>query len=129
MVVHSAWVCASVCRCMPPEVVRISQREKCPTISFILLIYATFSNSSKYITHMYMIEKIILKYLMAKMINQHKLKNLVETWEVLVFLALEISYLSSLNQIGLMMEALDFLQQSIMVILIWISNNTFKKTR
>ena len=59
---------------------------------------------------------IILKYLMAKMINQHKLKNLVETWEVLVFLALEISYLSSLNQIGLMMEALDFLQQSIMVI-------------
>ena len=63
-----------------------------------------------------MIQKIILKYLMAKMINQHKLKNSVETWEVLVFLALEIPYLSSLNQIGLMMEALDFLQQSIMVI-------------
>ena len=59
---------------------------------------------------------ITLKYLMAKMINQHKLKNSVETWEVLVFLALEIPYLSSLNQIGLMMEALDFLQQSIMVI-------------
>ena len=36
---------------------------------------------------------IILKYLMAKMINHHKLKNSLETWEVLVFQALEICYL------------------------------------
>ena len=40
----------------------------------------------------------------------------MEIWEALKFQALEIPYLSNLNQIGLMMEVLDFLQQSIMVI-------------
>ena len=35
---------------------------------------------------------------MAKMINQHKLKNLLEAWEVLVFQALEICCLSNSNQ-------------------------------
>ena len=123
MVVHSAWVFASVCRCMPPEVVRISQREKSPTISFILLFYATFSNSSN--THKFMIQKIILKYLMAKMINRHKLKNSLETWKVLVFQALEIPFLSNLNQL-VVENILDFLQKSTMVNHIWIFNNTFK---
>ena len=58
-----------------------------------------------------MLQKIILKYLMAKMINRHKLKNSLETWKVLVFQALEICYLSNSIQIitnGLMMEVLDF---------------------
>ena len=53
-----------------------------------------------------MIQKIILKYLMAKMINQHKLKNLLEAWEVLVFQALEICYLSNSNQMIMILEDL-----------------------
>ena len=62
---------------------------------------------------------------MVKMIKQLKLQSWVETWEVLVFQALEIPYLSNLNQVVVIIM-LDFLQQSIMVIHIWISNNTFK---
>ena len=48
--------------------------------------------------------------------TQLKLQNLGGTWKVLVFQALEIPYLSNLNQILMMMEVLDSSQQSIMVI-------------
>ena len=51
----------------------------------------------------------------------------METWaDVLVFQALEIPYLSNLNQMGFLMEVLDFLQQSNTVITNWISNNPLK---
>ena len=49
------------------------------------------------------------------MIYQLKLKNWVETWEVLLFQALEIPYLSNLNQMISILSILDFLQQSNMV--------------
>ena len=51
----------------------------------------------------------------------------METWEVLLFQALAIPYLLYLNQMVVLLK-MDFLQQSIMVIHIWISNNTFRKT-
>ena len=63
--------------------------------------------------------------MMDQMTNQLKLQNWVETWEVLLFQVLEIPYLSNLNQM-IMTNILDFLQQSNMVIHIWISNNTLQ---
>ena len=59
--------------------------------------------------------------MMDQMTNQLKLKSLVEVWEVLIFQALEIPYLSNLNQImnSIMM---DFLQQSIMVSNLHLNN-------
>ena len=59
---------------------------------------------------------ILLQSMMDQMINQLKLKNSVEILEVLVFQALEISYLSNLYQIIMILEKLDFLHQSNMVI-------------
>ena len=59
------------------------------------------------------------------MINQLKLENGEEIWQVLAFPVLKIPYLSNLNQIIMILEVLDLLQQSIMVInpyLISISN-------
>ena len=61
--------------------------------------------------------------MMDQMNNHLKLKNWVETWaDVLVFQALEIPYLSNLNQMGFLMEVLDFLQQSNTVItnVLWL---------
>ena len=59
--------------------------------------------------------------MMDQMTNQLKLKSLVEVWEVLIFQAMEIPYLSNLNQImnSIMM---DFLQQSIMVSNLHLNN-------
>ena len=59
------------------------------------------------------------------MMNQLKLRHFVEKWEVLEFQALKIPYLSNLNQVvvllGRMIGGLgDFLQQSIMVILVFV---------
>ena len=53
--------------------------------------------------------------MMGQMINQLKLQNWMETWEVLIFQALEIPYLSNLIHM-LRVNMVDFLQQSIMVI-------------
>ena len=66
--------------------------------------------------------------MMDQMLNQLKLQCWVETGEVLAFQALEIPYLSNLNQIGIigMIIMVDFLQKSIMVIHVWISNNTLE---
>ena len=47
--------------------------------------------------------------------NQLKLQCLLEIWEYLTFQALEIPYLSNLNQIIILIMA-DFMQQSIIVI-------------
>ena len=58
---------------------------------------------------------ILLQSMMDQMRNQLKFKNYLATWEVLVLKALEIPYLSNLNQI-LVDNSLDFLQQSTMVI-------------
>ena len=57
----------------------------------------------------------LFHYMMDLMINQLKLQNLVDTWKVLLFQVLEIPYLSNLNQIGMMVKRLDFLQQFILV--------------
>ena len=57
----------------------------------------------------------LLHYMMDQMTNQLKLENLVETWEVLMFQALVIPYLSYSNQMSVIIM-LDFLQQSNMVI-------------
>ena len=57
----------------------------------------------------------VLQSMMDQMINQLKSNNWVETWEVLTFQALGIPYLSNLNQI-IVLQKMDFLQQSIMVI-------------
>ena len=65
---------------------------------------------------------ILLQSMMDQMINQLKLQYWVETWEVLVFQALAIPYLSYLNQM-VVLTKMDFLQQSIMVIYIWMLNN------
>ena len=55
------------------------------------------------------------------MTNQLKLKSLVEVWEVLIFQAMEIPYLSNLNQIMNSM-IMDFLQQSTMVSNLHLNN-------
>ena len=51
---------------------------------------------------------ILLQSMMDQMINQLKLQYWVETWEVLVFQALEIPYLSYLNQM-VVLPKMDFL--------------------
>ena len=58
---------------------------------------------------------ILLQSMMDQMTNQLKLQNYLVTWEVLVFQALEIPYLSNLNQMKFG-NSLDFLQQYSMVI-------------
>ena len=70
--------------------------------NFIIITCEIYSNRCVTVTQ----NMIILKYLMAKMINQHKLKNLLEAWEVLVFQALEICYLSNSNQMIMILEDL-----------------------
>ena len=63
--------------------------------------------------------------MMGQMINQLKLQSWVEIWEVLVFQAPGIPYMSNLKQI-IIITTMDFMQQSIMVIHICISNNIGK---
>ena len=62
---------------------------------------------------------ILLQLMMDQMSNQLKSKNWVETWEVLTFQALEILYLSNLDQIWWVIM-MDLLLQSIIVIHILI---------
>ena len=57
---------------------------------------------------------ILLHSMMGQIINQLNLKNRVESWVVLKFLAQVISYLSHLNQMAVF-QKMDFLPQSILV--------------
>ena len=65
---------------------------------------------------------------MDQMSNQLKLQSWVEIREVLVFQALGIPYLSNLNQMA-MKIMVDLMQQSIMVIHIWILEHWILKVK